>query len=109
MVVRRFEKFAVSFCLVLALGVTRVNPLFAQADAKKDTPPPKAGAPATKETPKTDTAKPAPAKKDESAKSEATKATEPPLPPIPPEVQAKIEAAQGRRRGHRGRPGRGPG
>ena len=95
MVVRRFVKLAVSFCLVLAIGVTWVGPLFAQADAKKDAQPPKAEAPAaTKETAKTDATKTEPAKKEESAKTEAPKATEPPLPPIPPEVQAKIDAAR---------------
>ena len=94
MVVRRFVTLAVSFCLVLAIGITRVDPLFAQGDVKKVAQPPKAEAPATKEAPKTDSTKTEPAKKEESAKTEAPKATEPPLPPIPPEVQAKIDAAR---------------
>jgi hypothetical protein len=94
MVVRRFEKLAVSFCLSLAMVATGVDSLFAQADAKKDAPPPKAEAPAVKETPKPDASKSEPAKKDESAKAEPPKATEAPLPPIPPEVQAKLEAAR---------------
>jgi hypothetical protein len=95
MVVRRFDKLAVSFCLAGAIGLTWIDPLFAQADVKKVAQPPQAETPpAAKETPKTDSTKTEPAKKDESAKTEATKATEAPLPPIPPEVQAKINAAR---------------
>jgi hypothetical protein len=95
-VLRRFVTIAVSFCLVLAVGINGVDRLFAQGEAKKDAQAP--AAPATKETPKPDASKPdqtktAPAKPDE-AKKEAPKATEPPLPPIPPEVQAKLEAAR---------------
>jgi hypothetical protein len=95
MVVRRFDKLAVSFCLVLAIGGTWVTPLFAQADVKKDVQPPKAQTPvATKEAPKTDSAATEPTKKAEPPKTEAPAATEAPLPPIPPEVQAKINAAR---------------
>ncbi len=35
MVVRRFVKLAVSFCLVLAIGITWVDPLFAQESQKR--------------------------------------------------------------------------
>jgi hypothetical protein len=92
MVVRRFVTLAFSLCLVLAIGFTWVEPVFAQGDAKKDTPPAKAEVPA-KETAKIDPAKTEPAKKEEPTKTEA-KAIEPPLPPIPAEVQAKIDAAR---------------
>jgi hypothetical protein len=95
MVVRRFDKLAVSFCLVVTIGLTWADPSFAQADVKKVAQPPQAETPpATKDVPKTDSTKTEPAKKDESAKTEAPKATEPPLPPIPPEVQAKLVAAR---------------
>jgi hypothetical protein len=93
MVVRRFVTLAVSSCLILAIGITRVEPLYAQGEAKKDAPPPKAETPA-KEAAKPDSTKSESTKKDEPSKTEAPKATEPPLPPIPPEVMAKIEAAR---------------
>jgi len=94
MVVRRFVTLAVSFCLVLAIGIARVDPLFAQGEAKKDTQAPKVDTP-TKETAKTDSAKTGPATKPESPKAaEAAQPAEPPLPPIPPEVKAKIDAAR---------------
>jgi hypothetical protein len=93
MVVRRFVTLAVSFCLVLAIGITGADRLFAQGEAKKVTQQPKAET-ATKETAKTDSTKTEPAKKEETPKTEAPKAVEPPLPPIPPDVQAKIEAAR---------------
>src|SRR5580658_9695101 len=93
MVLRRFVTLALSFCFVLAIGITRVDQLFAQGEAKKDAQPPKADTPA-KEAAKPDSSKTEPAKKEETKKTEAPKATEPPLPPIPPEVQAKIEAAR---------------
>jgi hypothetical protein len=92
LVVRRFFLLAVSVCLVLAVGIMRVDHLFAQGDAKKETQTTKAEA-AGKEAGKADSTKAEPAKKQETSK-EATKATEPPLPPIPPEVMAKIEAAR---------------
>jgi hypothetical protein len=107
-VVRRFVTIAVSFCLVLAVGIARVDQLFAQGEPKKDAQDPKAQA-TPKETPKTDSTKssePAatsktnstkssePAKKQLTSKAEAPKETEPPLPPIPPDVQAKIDAAR---------------
>jgi len=93
MVVRRFVTLAVSLCLVLALGIARVDQLFAQGEAKKDTQPPKT------ETPQKETAKPAATKTDSAAKPEAAKTApaqpaEPPLPPIPPEVRAKVDAAR---------------
>jgi hypothetical protein len=91
MVVRRLVTLAVSLSLVLAIGVTRAEPLFAQAEAKKATAP--AQAPA-KEAVKTDSAKTEAPKKEEPPKTEAPKAVEPPLTPIPPEVQAKIDAAR---------------
>jgi hypothetical protein len=95
MVVRRYDKLAVSFSLVLAMGATWAGPLFAQAVEKKLEQPPKAEAPAaTKEAAKTDSTKTEPTKKDESAKTEPPKATEAPLPPITPEVQAKLVAAR---------------
>jgi hypothetical protein len=98
MVVRRFVTLAVSFCLVLAIGITRVDQLFAQGEPKKEAQPPKAESP-TKETGKTEPAKTEPAKTEpakngETKKTEAPKPAEPPLPPIPPEVQAKIDAAR---------------
>jgi hypothetical protein len=93
MVVRRFVTLAVSSCLILAIGITRVEPLYAQGEAKKDAPPPKAETPA-KEAVKADSTKSESTKKEEPPKTEAPKATEPPLPPIPPEVMAKIEAAR---------------
>jgi hypothetical protein len=95
-VVRRFATIAASFCLVLAIGVTGADQLFAQGDAKKEAQPPQTDA--AKQTPKTDASKPdttktPPAKQDDT-KKEAPKATEPPPPPIPPEVLAKLEAAR---------------
>jgi hypothetical protein len=93
MVLRRFVTLALSFCLVLAIGITRVDQLFAQGEAKKDAQPPKAET-APKDTPKADSTKPEPAKKALTTKTEAPKAAEPPLPPIPPAVQAKIDAAR---------------
>jgi len=89
MVVRRFVTLALSFCLVVAIGITRVNPVFAQGDAAK-----KGDTPAKPEAPAKDAAKTDATKKDEPPKTEAPKAAEPPLPPIPPEVQAKIDAAR---------------
>jgi hypothetical protein len=96
-VVRRFVTIAVSFCLVLAVGVTGVDQLFAQGEAQKVAPAAKAEA--AQGTTKPDASKPdasksvpAPAKPDDT-KKEAPK-TEPPLPPIPPAVQAKLEAAR---------------
>ncbi len=94
MVVRRYDKLAVSFCLVLAIGASWVGPLFAQEVKKADLPP-KADTPAaTKEAAKPDSTKTEATKKEEPAKTEAPKATEAPLPPIPPEVQAKLVAAR---------------
>jgi hypothetical protein len=93
MVVRRFVTFAVSFCLVVAIGITRADRLFAQGEAKKVAQQPKAET-STKEAAKTDSTKTEPAKKEETPKTEAPKAVEPPLPPIPPGVQSKIEAAR---------------
>jgi hypothetical protein len=93
MVVRRLVTLVVSFCLVLALGLTRVDETRAQGEAKKETQPPKAET-APKDATKTDSAKAEPTKKDETPKAEAPPATEPPLPSIPPEVQAKIDAAR---------------
>jgi hypothetical protein len=91
-VVRRFVTLTLSFCLVLAVGMTRVNPSFGQGQEKKETQPPPTET-AKKEAAKPDTTKTEPAQKKLSAK-EAPKATEPPLPPIPPDVQAKLEAAR---------------
>jgi hypothetical protein len=104
-VLRRFVTLAVSSCLLLALGLTPVDLLFAQGDAKKEAQPPAKTEAATKETAKTDATKAGePAKKQEPTKSDATKTepaktepakpAEPPLPPIPPEVQVKIDAAR---------------
>ena len=95
MVVRRYDKLAVSFCLVLAMGASWVSPLFAQ-EVKKLDQPAKAETPAaTKEAAKPEPTKTeATTKKDEPPKTEAAKATEAPLPPIPPEVQAKLVAAR---------------
>ena len=94
LVVRRFVTLALSFCLVLAVGLTRVDRLFAQGDAKKDAQPPKAEA-TDKQAAKTDSSKTQPDAKKEETKKEAPKAPEPPpLKEIPPEVQAKLEAAR---------------
>ena len=70
-VVRRLVTLAVSFCLVLAIGVTRVDRLFAQGEVKKEAQQPKAESPA-KETAKTEPAKTEPAK-TEPAKKDETK------------------------------------
>jgi len=93
MVVRRFVTLAVSLCLVLAVGIARVDRSFAQDEkaaqvpkAKADTPPPATPKPAAT---KTDTAA-----KTDTPKPEAAQPAEPPLPPIPPEVRAKIDAAR---------------
>jgi hypothetical protein len=97
LVARRFVTLALSFCLVLAMGITRIDQLFAQEVKKAEAPaqpPPKAEAPKT-EPAKTEPAKTEPAKKDETPKAaEAPKAVEAPLPPIPKEVEAKREAAR---------------
>jgi hypothetical protein len=101
MVARRIVTLAVSFCLVLAVGIARFDRAFAQDEVKKaaQTPPPGKEA-ATPDVPqksaeKSEAAKPADAgKTPDAAKKEETKAVEPPLPPIPPAVQAKLEAAR---------------
>jgi flagellar motor switch/type III secretory pathway protein FliN len=95
MVVRRYDKLAVSFCLVLAMGASWVGPLFAQEVKKLDQPAKTEAPAATKEAAKPEPTKTeATTKKDEPPKTEAPKATEAPLPPIPPEVQAKLVAAR---------------
>jgi hypothetical protein len=103
LVSRRFVTLALSSCLVLAVGIARVDQLFSQevekaaapapaAPAKTDAP--KTDAPKT-DAPKADPAKTDPAKKAETPKpAEAPKATEAPLPPIPKEVEVKLEAAR---------------
>ncbi len=103
---RRFVTLALSFCLVLAVGITRIDLLFAQEVKKALAPPPappaKPAAPKTEQVaPKTDPAKTDAIKPAEAAKpaeatkpAEAPKAAEPPLPPIPKEVEAKLEAAR---------------
>jgi hypothetical protein len=91
MVGRRFVTLTLSFCVVLAVGITRVDGLFAQGQAKKETQPAKAEF--QKETAKTDTAQKEAAKKEAAPKAEPPKA-EPPLPPIPKNVQDKLEAAR---------------
>jgi len=94
MVVRRFITIAVSFCLVLALGIAQVEHSFAQ-EAKKAAAQPPTAPPAAKEAAKTEPVKPAePAKTQDATKTEAAKPVEPPERPIPPEVQAKIDAAR---------------
>ncbi len=93
---RRCLTLAVSSCLVLVLGLTSVDLLFAQGDAKKDAQPPAKTEVTPKESPKPDAPKAAdPAPKQDPAKPEAKKA-EPAKPdlPIPPEVQVKIDAAR---------------
>jgi len=90
---RRFVTLALSCCLVLAMGITRIDRLFAQ-DVKKAAAPAPAQTPKT-DAPKTETAKTEPAKKDDTPKpAEPPKAVEAPLPPIPKEVEAKLEAAR---------------
>jgi len=92
LVARRFVTLALSLCLVLAIGITRVDQLFAQGEAKKAAV---AAQPPKSEAPKTEPAKTEPAKKQETPNPiEAPKATEAPLPPIPKEVEAKLEAAR---------------
>lgn len=98
---RRFAMLSLSVALVL--GLTGLQHLFAQGDAKKETPAAdskkKDEAPAKPDAAKTEPAK-TDAAKTEPAKAEAGKAepakaeAEPPLPPIPPEVEAKLEAAR---------------
>jgi hypothetical protein len=92
MVVRRLVTLAVSFCLVVAIGIARVDALFAQQGAATKGQAPKVET-ATKEAAKPSTAQPDQAKKAETPK-EAAPPAEPPLPPIPPAVQAKIDAAR---------------
>jgi hypothetical protein len=93
LVSRRFVTLALSCCLVLAMGITRIDRLFAQ-DAKKAAAPAPAQTPKA-DAPKTEPAKTEPAKKDDTPKpAEPPKATEAPLPPIPKEVEAKLEAAR---------------
>ena len=67
MVARRFVTLTVSFCLVLAVGIARVDRLFAQDQAKKEAQPPTP----PKDAPKTD----APSK--DAPKSDTAKTTEP--------------------------------
>jgi hypothetical protein len=93
MVVRRFVTLAASLCLVLAVGIARVGPLFAQADVKKAGGAQKAEA-APQPAPKPAATKADQPTKAETPKPEATQPAEPPLPPIPPAVQAKIDAAR---------------
>ena len=93
LLVRRFAMLALS--LSLMLGLTGLQHLFAQGDAKKDAPAAdskskKDEAPAKPDAAKTDAAK------SDATKPDAAKAApvEPPLAPIPPEVEAKLEAAR---------------
>lgn len=93
LLVRRFAMLALS--LSLMLGLTGLQHLFAQGDAKKDTPAAdskskKDEVPAKPEAAKTEPAK-AGLPKPEAA---ATAPVEPVLAPIPPEVEAKLEAAR---------------
>ncbi|MFI5460797.1 MAG: hypothetical protein ACHRXM_35750 [Isosphaerales bacterium] len=95
MVVRRFVTLAVSVCLVLAVGITRVDQLLAQDELKKAPQAPPKAETATKPTPKpAATKKDQPTKPAETPKPEAAQPAELPLPPIPPAVQAKIDAAR---------------
>lgn len=98
---RRFAMLSLSLSLVL--GLTGLQQLFAQGDAKKETPAAeskkKDEAPAKTDAAKPEAAKPEAGKTEpgklEPPKTEAAKAeAEPPLPPIPPEVEAKLEAAR---------------
>ncbi len=96
---RRFATLALSLSMVL--GLTGYHHLFAQGEAKKETPKAeskKEEAPSKPEAAKTDAAKAdttKPAEKAaESKTAEPAPAVEPPLPPIPPEVEAKLEAAR---------------
>jgi hypothetical protein len=92
LVVRRFVTIILSLCVVLGLGITRFDQIFAQGEAKKETQPPKSE-PVKKEDAKTDSSKKEASKAAEATK-EAAKPEEPPLPPIPPAVQAKLDAAR---------------
>ena len=111
MVVRRVVKLAVSFCLVLAIGATWVGPLFAQADAKKETQPPKAEAPATKKGARQDRAGQDRAGQEgrigenRGPQGDGTAAASDPAGG-PGQDRGR---PQGRGRGHRRRPGRGAG
>jgi hypothetical protein len=93
LVVRRFVTLALSFCLILGVGIMQVDRSFGQDPAKKETQPPKTEPPKT-DAAKAETAKAETPKSAEAAAKEAPKVAEPPLPPIPPEVQAKLEAAR---------------
>jgi hypothetical protein len=93
MLVRRFVILVVSLGLVLAIGVGRVDQLFAQGEAKKDAQPPKTET-QSKETPKPGATKPEPAAKPEAPKAAAAQPAEPPLPPIPADVRARVDAAR---------------
>jgi len=62
---RRFVTLALSFCLVLAMGITRIDQLLAQEVKKAVAPAPAAKAEAPKAEPaKTEPAKTEPAKKE---------------------------------------------
>ena len=100
----RFAMLAVTLSLVLTLPG---NPLFAQAEAKKDEPKaestkkdePKAETPVEpkKDEPKKDEVKKDEPKKEEAKKEEAKKdepKKEEALKPIPPEVEKKLDAAR---------------
>jgi hypothetical protein len=93
MVVRRLATLVVSSCLVLAIGLARVDQLFAQVQAKKATQPAKTET-QTKETAKPGSTKPEAPAKPEAPKAGAAQPAEPPLPPISPEVRAKVDAAR---------------
>ena len=93
MVVRRFVTLAVSFCLVLAIGITRVDQLFARGGQERRSAT-QGRDPRRRRPPRPTRPRPSQPRKTRRRKPEAPKATEPPLPPIPPEVQAKIDAAR---------------
>src|SRR5262249_23990327 len=83
----------VSLCLVLAIGLMRVDRSFAQDAAKKALQAAQKVETQANEAPKSGSTSPDTATKPEAPKAPAQPA-EPPLPPIPPEVRAKADAAR---------------
>ena len=106
-VLRRFVTLAVSFCLVLAIGLTWVDPLFAQGDAQERRSAARKAEAPRKKPPRPTRPRREPAKKDEPAKTEAPKADGTPAASDPAGGPGQDRRRpQGRGRGDRRRPGR---
>ncbi|MGC8642207.1 MAG: hypothetical protein ACP5XB_20275 [Isosphaeraceae bacterium] len=88
--VRRLVTIALSFGLVLTVGLPQTGSALAQ-ETKKGVAAPKPEPPQTEAKKE---AKAAPAKKEEAAKKEPAKALETPPPTIPKEVEEKLEKAR---------------